>query len=196
MALNIYWNVTDICNVFLYVSIKMIKYIDRSLNLPNKSESVSTLRYNPSARMDTDSRRIPFSLHFGQLRASNYRGTSRGFELRPDRYSRVHAKHVSDIAAACFSFSVPPRPPGNDVIRHCRFHCDSRIAVHYLESANSAVLDCASVLRHSNSAVLLLALISESGIHKFQEVYEDPLDAYRGTIKGSRRGLRQILAYL
>lgn len=62
-----------------YISIIMIKYIDRSLNLPNKSESVSTLRYNPSARMDRNSRRIPFSLHFGQLRASNYRGTSRGF---------------------------------------------------------------------------------------------------------------------
>lgn len=145
-----------------------------------------SLRYGCSnARMVTDSWRIPFSLYFGQLRASNYRGTGRGFELRPDRYSRVHAKHVSDIAAACFSFSVPPRLPGNDVIRHCRFHCDSRIAVHYLESANSVVLDCASALRHSNSVVLLLALISGPGIHKFQEVYEDPLDAYRGTIKGS-----------
>lgn len=110
------------------------------------------LHHSSNARMDTDSQRIPFSLHFGQLRASNYRGTVRGFELRPDRYSRVHAKHVSDIAAACFSFSVPPRPPGNNVIRHCRFHCDSRIAVYYLESANSAVLDCASALRHSNSA--------------------------------------------
>lgn len=132
-----------------------------------------------NATTDTDRRRIPFSLHFGQLRASNYRGNGRGFGS--GRYSRVHAKHVSDIAAACFSFSAPRRP-GNDVIRHCRFHCDSRIAVYYLlESANSAVLDCASAPRHSNSAVLLLALIGGPGIHKFLGVYEDPLDVHAGT---------------
>lgn len=145
-----------------------------------------TLRHSPNATTDTYRRRIPFSLHFGQLRASNYRGNGRGFELGPGRYSRVHAKHVSDIAAACFSFSAPRRP-GNDVIRHCRFHCDSRIAVYYLESANSAVLDCASALRHSNSAVLLLALIGGPGIHKFLGVYEDPLDVHAGAawVEGS-----------
>lgn len=54
-------------------------------------------------------------------------GRGRG---RADRYSRVHAKHVSDIAAACFSFSATPydRPETMSYVI-AGFHCDSRIAV-------------------------------------------------------------------
>lgn len=34
----------------------------------------------------------------------------------------THAEHASCIRVACFSFFAPP---GHDVIRHCRFYCDS-----------------------------------------------------------------------
>jgi len=129
------------------------------------------LRHSRNATADTDTIFPPFR-PITRIQLSRQRprvGAEAG-----SLFSRTCETRFRYRRRVLFILRLPLRPSGNDVIRHCRFHCDSRIAVHYLESANSAVLDCASAPRHSNSAVLLLALISEPGIHKFQG--EDPLE--------------------
>lgn len=79
--------------------------------------------------------------YFGQLRRSNYRGsgTRRGPIVTPPAHT-CEARFRYRVA--CFSFFGIAGPLGNDAIRHCRFHCDSRPAVR---RTNTVAFDCASL---------------------------------------------------
>lgn len=148
---------------------------------------MSTLRHSRNATIDTDCRRIPFSLHFGQLRASNYQGNSRGFQ-------RVR---VVILAYMRNTFQIlPPRAfhsPFHSLSSHSadRKRCHTSLPVS-LWFADSRILSGEREFRPYSIALRIsgipippyfyMALIGGHSIHKFSRgIWENPLDAYTGT---------------